>query len=294
MAKNEKETVVEKTTEKPKVVEKTTEDKIKVKKKPKVKKFDKTPEIVKVDLNKPVEKTEDVTKVDLSNQEEKPIVEVVKEPIVETENKTTEETPTLEEITDENPNIEQVSNVIEKEIIESVEKGQGIPENVKKLMDFMEDTGGDLNDYVNLNRDYSDMDNHTLLKEYYKQTKSHLDNDEIDFLMEDQFSYDEDTDEQSDINNFVKKFLNEKSEMEDASGYHKSLFTAMNPDAVAKHFYEQGKADALKNSIEKSKNVSMDPRQEHAENVGSNSGIKVRVLGESSDDFKFKIRKRKQ
>ncbi len=98
---------------------------------------------------------------------------------------------------------------------------------------------------------------------------------------------------QSDINNFVKKFLNEKSEMEDAGGYHKSLFTAMNPDAVAKHFYEQGKADALKDSIAKSKNVNMDPRQEHSGNVGNESGVKFRVLGDSADDFKFKIKSKK-
>ena len=47
---------------------------------------------------------------------------------------------------------------------------------------------------------------------------------------------------QGDINNFIKKFLNEDGEMSDARGYHKSLFTAMNPDQVAQHFYEQGRA----------------------------------------------------
>ena len=80
--------------------------------------------------------------------------------------------------------------------------------------------------------------------------------------------------------------------MVDEAGYHKSLFTAMNSDAIARHFYEQGKADALKDSIAKSKNISMDPRQELTNNVNT-SGVKVRVLGESSNDFKFKINKRK-
>jgi hypothetical protein len=80
--------------------------------------------------------------------------------------------------------------------------------------------------------------------------------------------------------------------MEDGSGYHKSMFTAMNADAVAKHFYEQGKADALKESIAKSKNVNMDPRQSHSGEIQA-GGIKVRVLGEDANDFKFKI-KRKQ
>jgi len=93
---------------------------------------------------------------------------------------------------------------------------------------------------------------------------------------------------QTDINNFVKKFLNENNEMSDAKGYHKSLFTAMNPDAVANHFYEQGKADALKQSIAKSKNVDMKPRGSHTES--QTGGMKFKVLGENSADFKFKIK----
>ena len=95
---------------------------------------------------------------------------------------------------------------------------------------------------------------------------------------------------QSDINNFVKKFLAEDNTMSDAKGYHKSLFTAMNADAIAQHFYEQGKADAVKDSVNKAKNVNMDPRQTH--NTFEGGGMKVRVLGENSSDFKFKIKKR--
>ena len=95
---------------------------------------------------------------------------------------------------------------------------------------------------------------------------------------------------QSDINNFVKKFLNKDSMMEDAKGYHKSLFTAMNADTIANHFYEQGKADAMKNSIAKAKNVSMDPRQSHGEI--KTSGMKFKVLGDDSSDFKFKIKQK--
>ena len=93
---------------------------------------------------------------------------------------------------------------------------------------------------------------------------------------------------QSDINNFVKKFLNENNEMSDDKGYHKSLYTAMNADAIANHFYEQGKADAMKESIAKSKNVDMNPRQQHGEvSVG---GVKYKVLGNNSSDLKFKIK----
>ena len=94
---------------------------------------------------------------------------------------------------------------------------------------------------------------------------------------------------QTDINNFIGKFLNEDNTMADAEGYHKGLFTAMNPDQIANHFYEQGKADALKDSIAKSKNVSMDPRESHVENVNT-SGFTARVLNSDGPDFKFRIK----
>tara|TARA_R110000787_G_scaffold94903_1_gene197788 strand:- start:651 stop:1838 length:1188 start_codon:yes stop_codon:yes gene_type:complete len=395
MAKKEKEeAVVEETSqvvEQPKVDE--TVDKIKVKKKPSMKKFTKPEDnVTKVDLSSLVEKAEDIIKVDLTNP---PIEEVV--PVEEVKPVDVVDAPLLEEITNE---VEEVAELVEKEIIESVEAGKDLPEGVQKLMTFMDETGGDLKDYVSLNRDYSDMDSQSLLKEYYKKTKSHLDNDEIDFLMEDNFSFDEEVDDdrdikrkklalkeqvasakshldglkskyyedikagskltsdqqkaidffnrhnkksdanqkaaekakstflnktdqvfgdkfkgfefdvgdkkfrfnvkdadqvkttQSDINNFVGKFLNEENLMEDASGYHKSLFTAMNSDAIANHFYEQGKADALKDSVAKSKNINMDPRQSYGGEISS-SGVKARVLGEDASSFKFKIKKKK-
>ena len=307
----------------------------------------------------------------------------------------TQETPVVEEVTQEQ--VEELETKVTEAIVESVETGKDLPENIQKLLEFMEDTGGDLEDYVRLNQDYSELDNNALLKEYYKQTKPHLNNEEIEFLMEDTFSYDEDVDEeveikrkklalkeqvaqakahldsakskyyedikygskltseqqkaidffnrynkeseeqqkatkqsqsvftqktnevfnsnfkgfeynigdkrfrfnvndvdtvkrnQSDITNFTKKFLDENSTLKDAKGYHKSMFTAMNADAIAAHFYEQGKTDALKDSIARSKNINMDPRQQHS-GVVEAGGIKVRVLGENSNDFKFKIK----
>jgi len=345
--------------------------------------------ITKVDLSKPVEKAETKKTTDV-------VVEVVEEVAEETV-LPTEEAPVVEEITNEEK-VEEIADKVEEAIIESIESGVELPENIQKLMNFMEETGGDLNDFVTLNQDYSELDNHTLLKEYYKSTKPHLSEDEVDFVMEDTFAYDEDMDEdrdikrkklamkeqvaeaklhlesvkskyyediksgsklteeqqkavsffnryneeseqsretgekqsdvfreksdkvfnegfkgfeynvgdkkfrfnvkdkqsvretQGDINNFIKKFLTEDNMIEDAAGYHKGLFTAMNPDQVANHFYEQGKADALKSSIAKSKNVSMDPRQSHVENVNT-SGFTVRALNnDSTPDFKFKIK----
>ena len=399
------ENVVEETTqqEQPKIDEKV--EKIKVKKKPSMKKInDDSDGVTKVDLSKPL-KTEEVKEEKIEEEkveEEKVEQETIEEVVSKKEEEVEEEkieTPVLEELTGEEEvkeDIEEVAEQAEQAIKENMETGKPLPENIQKLVDFMEDTGGNLEDYVRLNQDYSKLDNITLLKEYYKQTKPHLDNEEIEFLMDDNFSFDEDEDDekevrrkklalkeqvasakshldgqkskyyedikagskltteqqkavdffnrynkeseatqktvkknsdiftqktnqvfndkfkgfeynvgdkkyrfnvnnaeevkntQSDINNFTKKFLDKNSTLSDAKGYHKSLYTAMNADAVAKHFYEQGKADAIKNSIAKAKNVNMDPRQAHGK--VESSGLKFKVLGDDANDFKFKIK----
>jgi hypothetical protein len=361
-----KENVVEETTakEQPKVDEKV--EKIKIKKKPKISTVE-----------------QEIYKVDLSKKEEKSVIEnteqVVDKPVEEIK---TEDV--LEEIT------------VEEQKIELPPKPE-LPESVQKLVNFMQDTGGDINDYITLNRDYTDYPDDDLLRLYYKETKSHLEDDEINFLVQESFDWDENNDTerdvkrkklalkeqvaqakqhlesvkskyyedikmgsklteeqgealkfyqesqnmqkvqqeaqqtfinktnevfsndfkgfdykvgdkvyrykvndvegtkntQVDINNFVKKFLNKNNQMENAAGYHKGLFTAMNSDAIANHFYEQGKADALKESIAKSKNVDMAPRQQHG--VVEAGGIKVRVLNpdDNSGVAKFKFKKRK-
>ena len=336
-----------------------------------------------VDANKPAEASEEV--VEEVPQQQEPVQA---------------EQPVLEEITEEEviEQAEELEDQVEQALIEA-DAGIELPENIQKAVDFMNDTGGSLEDYVKLNTDYSALNETQLLREYYENTRPHLDKEEIDFLMEDNFAYDEELDEerdirkkkiahkeelakaknhldglkskyyeeikagsklnpeqqkavqffnryneeqeettklaenqknaflnqtnkvfnsdfkgfdyqvgdkkyrfnvknaeevktnQSDINNFVKKFLNEKNEMSDASGYHKSLFTAMNPDAVAKHFYEQGKADAIKDSMAKTKNINMDPRGVH-ENTTAPNGWTVRsVNGVDSSKLKVKIRK---
>jgi hypothetical protein len=335
-----------------------------------------------------------VIKVDLSQPVEETVEEEVIEPVAE---EVTEEVeiPALEEITSEE--VEEVEEQIEEAVAEAEATGKPLPENIQKLVDFMEETGGDINDYARLNQDYSQMDNTQALEEYYRLTKPHLDAEERSFLLDENFSFDEDMDDerdirkkkialkeqvaeakayldgqkskyydeikagskltgeqqkavdffnrynkeseanesrikseqstflkktesvfndkfkgfeynvgekkyrvnvkeagkvkdtQSDINNFVKKFLNEDGTMSDAKGYHKALYSAMNSDAIANHFYEQGKADALKNSVAKAKNVDMAPRQSHKEFEAG--GMKFKVLGDDSSDFKFKINK---
>lgn len=313
-----------------------------------------------------------------------------------------EQQPVLQEITDEQ--VEEAAVELEEEVEEAIaeaaESGIELPENIQKVVDFMSETGGSLEDYVKLNTDYASLNEDQLLREYYETKYSAYDREDIDFLLADKFSYDEELDDerdirlkklerkqalseakthldglkskyydeikmgsklnpeqkkaveffnrynkeseeaakvaerqtsrfkqesakvfnekfegfdysvgdkkyrfkvnnagqvketQGDINNFIKKFLNEKGEMKDAKGYHKSLFTAMNADQVAQHFYEQGKADAVKDSMARTKNVNMNPRGVHEEVTASN-GWKIRAVdsGQSSSKLKVKFKK---
>ena len=112
-----------------------------------------------------------------------------------------EEITVINEITEEEIK-QEVNNLAEeaKAAVKASEySGKPLPENIEKLISFMEETGGDINDYVRLSADYSNVNNETLLKEYYKKTRPHLDNEEIEFLMEDNFEYDEELDEERDI-----------------------------------------------------------------------------------------------
>ena len=372
------------------------------------------PNVVKIDLRN-LETNEDAVQEqstdagddtveqpeDTSSSEE--VVEEVREPEQNEEPSAddgTEET-VLEEIIEEEikEEAQELAEEVQDVIAEAEQTGDPLPENIQKVVDFINETGGTLEDYVALNKDYSDVDDMALLREYYTKNKPHLSADEIDFLIEDNFSYDEEVDEerevkrkqlrfkeevaqakssleglksqyyeeikagsrltadqqkavdffnrynkeneeitkvaeqqksifkkktqdvfsdsfkgfeynvgdkkyrynvkqvnevreaQSDINNFVQKFLDEKNTMKDAKGYHKALFTAMNTDKIAQHFYEQGRADALKESISKAKNVKMDPRGVH-EKVTSSSGLTVKaVSGDDSSRLRVKIRK---
>jgi len=305
----------------------------------------------------------------------------------------------IEEITEEE--VQEQADDLQDNIVEAIEEqketGIELPENIQKVVDFMNETSGTLEDYVKLNKNYEDLDESQLLREYYANTKPHLDEEDIDFLMEDKFLYDEDIDEerdikrkklarreelakaknhltglkdkyyqeikggarlapeqkkavdffnrytkeneaatqlaekqtqtflkktesvfnddfkgfdyqvgdkkfrfkvkdaptiketQSDINNFVKKFLDKDNQMSDAAGYHKGLFTAMNADSIANHFYEQGKADAMKTSMSNSKNIQMGARGVH-EDVKTSNGWAVRSVDSGGSDSKLKIK----
>ena len=370
----------------------------KMKAKPKrPKNLGKKNEITKVDLSKPSEENQgevipDVTKVEIKE----PVVEQVIEEVEATEEVVEETAGVIEEITEEE--IVETSKALEQEVAEAVrdEKviGKALPENIEKLVSFMEDTGGTINDYVRLNTDYSNVDEKTLIREYYKKSKPYLDKDDLDLIMEDNFQYDEDLDEekdirrkklaykeevakaksfleetkskyydeiklrpgvtqeqqkandffnrfnedqkaaeekhnnflqrtknllnndfkgfdfnvgekkfrygvknvnevaeaQSDISNFIGKFLDKEGNISDAKGYHKALYAARNADTIAQHFYEQGKADAVKNVVAKSKNIKTDPRQTSSGSVFVN-GLKVKSIS-GADSSKLKIKKR--
>ena len=231
MAKNEK-VVKETTNEKQEAVETkmANEDgKLKVKKKPSMKRVDYTNEPVKVDMSnppidetQPKEKEEEVKEKEVKEEETTPVVEeVVEEVKEEVENKEEEtEKPVIEEVTEQEveEKVEEVEEAVE-EAVEAAEKtGEELPENIQKVVDFMNETGGDLEDYVKLNQDYSKYDDMSMLREYYKQTKSHLTDDEISFLIEDSFKYDEDVDEERDVKRkklaFKEQVANAKNHMD--------------------------------------------------------------------------------
>ena len=200
--------------------------KVKLKKPKQLSKQDKT---IKVDLSKP---KEEVTPVEETEVKDTPVVETTKveEPVQESSEvaEPKEEKPIIEEIKEE-PEEEVIS--IGEEMVQSseqpivkvsdeVKQDINLPENIEKVVDFMKETGGTLEDYVRLNADYSNVDNDTLLREYYKQTKSHLDSEEVNFLMEDNFKYDEELDEARDIR---KKKLAYKEEVAKAKNHLEGL-----------------------------------------------------------------------
>ena len=357
-------------------------------------------DIIKVDLSKPKTKTDaipvgETKKVVVGEQtgDSPKVDERVPEPSPVSEIKKEEIKPIIEE------EIQQIGEKIENKIIdptpEEVREISTLPENIEKVVDFMKETGGTLEDYVRLNADYSNVDNDTLLKEYYKQAKSHLDSSEINYMIEDNFAYDEEVDEereirkkklaykeevakakqhldglkskyyeeiklrpgvtqdqkkatdffnryneeqstaqqqhedfksntkqyfsedfkgfdinvgekkfrygvknpnevatkQSNITNTIKKFLDDKGNVKDVKGYHKAMYAAENVDSIAKHFYEQGKSDATKDLVAKSKNISDDVRPSPTGDVFV-GGLKVKAIS-GLDSSKLKIKTRK-
>ena len=371
------------------------------------------PEVTKIDLSKKTEK--DAIQIGeteaVADDKQAGDIQKVEEQVREQSGEITKvdlqeekvESP-LELVEDEDNNSEEITMVggtegpdtsQEQEKVLPQTEASNVPENLEKLVSFMEETGGTIDDYARLNADYSNIDGETLLREYYKQSKPHLDSEEIQFVIEDSFNFDEDLDEardirkkklaykeevakaksyldslkdkyyaeiklrpginpeqqkatdffnryneeqelskvnqerfrsqtdellnsefkgfdfkvgekkfrygikdpvkvadnQKDISTFIKTFLNDKGEVADTKGYHKALYAARNADTIAQHFYEQGKTDAIKNQLAKSKNISTEPRKTQDGNVFVN-GFKVKAItGQDSSKLKIKTRK---
>ena len=334
------------------------------------------------------EKDGEEAKVELQEVQQEKVEEPVLEEVIEEE--VSEEPAPIAEEKQPEQEVEPVEETKEPEV--------NLPENIQELVKFMEETGGTLEDYVRLNADFSNVDENTLLREYYKQTKPHLSYDEVSFLLDDKFSYDEEVDEEKDIKRKklalkeevanANKFLNETKEkyykevklgsklapeqqkaieffdrynkeqksaeellqqqtkhfqqetskvfseefkgfnfnvgdkkyrfnvkdvnkvketqsdllnvfnkyvgdnkmLQDAGGYHKALFAASNPDKIANHFYEQGKADAIKQMSAEAKNINMDPRKTSSGYVDA-GGLKVKAIsGDNNSKLKFKLK----
>lgn len=368
----------------------------------------KTQDVIKVDLSKPkkeesdaiqTQKTDD-SNVVIEKQENSGDGKEVVEDVRTTDKEI--DSP-IQEIKDEDSDVDEsgVATVDEtttasqeqKEIPQEVET-QKLPENIEKLIKFMEETGGDVHDYARLNADYTNVDNNTLLHEYYKTAKPHLNAEERNFIIEDSFSIDEELDEardikkkklaykeevakaknyledlkgkyydeiklrpgvtqeqqkamdffnryneeqntakakherfvtktkqvltndfkgfdfklgekkfrygvkdpssvadkQSDISNFIGKYLDKNGEIKDHKSYHKALYAAQNADTIANHFYEQGKTDAIKDQLARSKNISTEPRATASGDVFVN-GFKVKAIS-GLDSSKLKIKKK--
>ena len=370
-------------------------------------------EIQKVNIKEPLVEVEpDVKKVEIKNEEikkeddaiqigetkevsvEEPSGDSAKvgEPVQES-NETTEGFSPIKEVTEEE--IKQVKAEVKEAKRDEQVLGKQLPENVEKLVNFMEDTGGTVEDYVRLNADYSNINETALLKEYYKKNKPHLDSDDVDLILED-FTWDEDIHEekeirkkklafkeevakarnyledlkqkyydeiklrpgvtqeqqkamdffnryneeqqkaeelhetfkrktnelfnedfkgfdikvgdkrykynvqnrekiaenQSNINNLIGKFLDADGNVVDPAGYHKAMYAAENVDKIAAHFYEQGKADAVKEVVNKSKNLSDVKAREANKGDVYIGGLKVKAIS-GADSTKLRIKTRK-
>ncbi len=316
----------------------------------------------------------------------------VGEPVQES-NETTEGFSPIQEVTEEE--VKQVEAEVKEAKRDQEVLGRQLPENVEKLVSFMEETGGTVEDYVRLNADYSNIDEKALLKEYYKKNKPHLDSDDIDLILED-YEWDVDLHEekeirkrklafkeevanaknyleelkskyydeiklrpgatqeqqkaldffnrynkqqeqaeqlhdafkqktqklfsedfkgfdfevggkrykynvqnreqiaenQSNINNLIGKFLDSDGNVVDPAGYHKAMYAASNVDKIATHFYEQGKADAVKEVVNKSKNLSDVKAREGNKGDVFVGGMKVKSIS-GADSTKLRIKTKK-
>ena len=332
-------------------------------------------DVEKVEERAPEPRLEEITKEEVKDENENKELEVINEKPIQ------EEVKQLEQEAQEAIRDEQVV-------------GKQLPENIQKLVSFMEETGGTVEDYVTLNKDYSKYDDKLLVREYYKKTRPHLNDEEISFVMQDNFSYDEEVDEerfvrkqklaykeevakaknfleqmkskyydeiklrpsvtneqkkamdffqryskeqqqitakrnefvnntknffqeqfkgfefnvgekafrynvsnpqemintQTDVGKFINKFMDKDGNITDMESYHKAIYAARNADRLAQHFYEQGKADATRDVIAKSKNISNDARPVRTESVMPN-GWRVKAIS-GADSSKLKIKKK--
>jgi len=370
---------------------------LKIKKKPgRPRKMVEKPAVTKVELNKKEDAVQEQSTGVVDENKQTKALEKVEERTPEP--KLEESTPESKEEVVIEETVKEEAKELQKEAQEAIrdEKvtGTQLPENIEKLVNFMSETGGTVEDYVTLNKDYSKYDDKLLVREYYKKTRPHLTDEEVNFVMEDNFLYDEEVDEerfvrkqklaykeevakaknfleqmkskyydeiklrpsvtneqkkamdffqrynkeqetltqarseflnktktfftnefegfnfevgekrfkykinnpsamidtQSDVGKIISKYTDDSGNIVDLNGYHKALYAARNVDKLAEHFYEQGKADATRDIVAKSKNINQDPKPLDTGETLPN-GWKIRAIS-GVDSSKLKIKKK--
>lgn len=282
------------------------------------------------------------------------------------------------------------------ELFKERETNEELPSDVSAFLKYKKETGRGIDDFMKLSKDFNALSPEKLLAEYYSATESDLDDEDINYMIEDRFGYDPDFDEekdikkkeiakkkelakakkffedqkeqyksplesrgssvpdedkegysaykkyvqdaqtvqqesykkseyfqkkteelfnqdfkgfdfnigdkdlkflpgdpadlkksQSDLTNYISKFLDNDGLISDAVGYHRSLSVAMNPEKFARFFYEQGKAEALLDTAKQTKNIDMEVRT--SPQSISSSGVKVKSIDDGSGrGLKFK------
>jgi len=171
-----------------------------------------------------LDKHEESLKVSDVNKDVSETNNVVEETIVE-EDKVEQDIADLPEIKDEdvlsyikeryNKDISSVD-----ELFSQQQENSPLPDEVSKYLDFKKETGRGFEDFIKANRSYDNLEDDQVLKEYYSLTESDLDSEDIEYLMEDKFGYDEEVDDDRDIK---KKNISKKRELAIAKKYLSKL-----------------------------------------------------------------------
>ena len=360
--------------------------------------------VIKINLDEPLKPKEDEAPIEGSSDPDG-VVEQPADATTDTKQEEVSKEPqaqepesALELVTEDETHVEAAKATTEQAkqaLPQETPIQRELPENVDKLVKFMEDTGGTVEDYVNLNKDFSQMSEDALIRQYYRDKNPQMSEERLNRKMNKSFNFDEELDDpddiqdkkdkfedelfaskkylegrkekyyadlklshqrdvdpqtreavelyqqqkkqaeinqqltqtfqertaqvfnpefkgfdfkvgenkyrvkvndaekvkstQLDLTNFIQKFQGEDGTITDAAGYHKAIYVANNADMIANHFYEQGRADAIKEKTAHSKGINMDPRSAQSSDNERPTGTKVRAV-DSGDSTKLRFK----